>query len=458
LLPGYSNSRPKAAAGFATQAAGERAFGYTREVLFLVRFALLIAAGSSTVGCVAVPDAPITADAAIDDTDAAPQIAELDSCADVPVVPILPETGETTAYVDGQMGSDDPTLCVSPETPCKSIQFTLSTYATGKNGDVILVRGNHQYEEQTITLSVLRAWPGTGRPTLHAAGADYAIRSCCGGSSASDFVIAGFEISGGSVAGIALDGNSATRITIYDNLVFDNGQGAGSTGQVFDAGILLLNGSSNNSIVANEIFGNVDSTSNTVSGIRTNANGGTINNVVAFNDVHDNERGIVFKSNSNLIYGNRVYANVKEGIELTTTLSMRLCHNRTFGNGEHDVLIDRSDGTEILHHTMASYGDDGLELASSTLTTIKNSIFAFGTDCGITVAGGEDAADANNLYFAVGGGNQCGAEAQQDDPATDVEGMDPLFRDRIGGDLDLFPESPARGAGENGTDIGSLRR
>ena len=195
-----------------------------------------------------------------------------------------------------------------------------------------------------------------------------------------------------------------------------------------------------------------------------------------------------------LVEGNQVYRNHRQGIKLWAGGTMR--HNQVWGQGVGPVMLGIHPGVYVVDHNTIAYNmrdasyserdysfvagypqDDG---AADLDLTLTNNIFAFnGSDAtdgptGIYLGPGVTLVDSGgNLFFSREDTEIEAGFVTDRDPAFSRDDInsgawsaasgttgdfvaDPLF---VSGwpevDLSLSPESPARGAAPDGSDIGA---
>jgi hypothetical protein len=382
-----------------------------------------------------------------------------------------PQCMSTVVFVDGITGTDDPASCTSPESPCETIQYAVDTYVAAGEGAVINVRGEIVYQEQgggssALVLNdsvsggpdrptVLRGWPGTGMPAVEATGGrDWGIIMCCATNAASHVVLDGFEVFGAVGSGVQINGEAANYNVVRNSWIHDNGLGA-SRFPLLDSGITVINRADYARIENNLIEANVDDVDDGNAGIKiwtTPVGTEVIGNRIVGNQTD----GIFVLGPDTRIIGNDIRDNGGIGIHLTSESSEaqvrdnRLCLNRQEG------IVVAGGAFELAHNTVVTSGAHGLALENGGGSPVHNNIFAFNDGAGLADRSSDNSGepvDAYNLYFANAGGARSGVDP--DAPDTDIEGEDPLFVDLGECDLRLREESPARGAADDGSDLGA---
>ncbi len=335
----------------------------------------------------------------------------------------VPHDCPNEVYVDGATGTDDPAACFGPEAPCQSVSYALDNYLTGRIGGVINVHGGATYPafgistdesgtEQTPT--VIRAWPGTGRPLFDGDGRNPGISTCCSADSANHLVLERLDVVDGLLQGILLHGTA-----VQDAEIRHCGVSSTQLPNPEDGGVIPFPSQAGAIVVTNQ-----------ASGVRL------INNIVHFNDAvgvdGDGEEvgtiGIAVTGNRVLLENNFVDGSSGHGIRVFGNTN-RLIGNVISGvdlqgislfEADDAVLEDnticnaRGAGVEAIqslrgvlrHNTVVESMGDGVVLRdASDRWELSRNVFAFNMGAGIARSGdGSEPTDQQNLYWMNGEG------------------------------------------------------
>ena len=181
-----------------------------------------------------------------------------------------------------------------------------------------------------------------------------------------------------SYSGSPLSGS--TRVGIYINSTTNSTISGNTSDHNSNHGILLTNGSINNLISDNIVFGNAQGYQRDASGIRLD--GGSSNNTILHNTIYGNEdSGVTNYSGSS---GNRIIGNL------------------TYGNGDHGIDNLDSPNNTVVGNTVhgnvtAGINFEGTSTGSGGATVINNIMF----DNGLRqlVGGGTSGGQPSNLRF-----------------------------------------------------------
>jgi hypothetical protein len=393
------------------------------------------------------PDAGTAVDAGPDGGDAG-----LDPCSVERASVVLPEPARIM-YVDGAAGADDAS-CGDMAAPCRSIEHALGFVDALSGPTFVDVHGGgapypplwiNGLDGTPEAPTVIKPWPGTGTPSIDAAGAEEGIRL----RGVTRFVVIdGFEVFGSSSIGIELNGADVDDNIIRNCRIHGNGEGTSTFPT--DAGILIINGGGRNRIEHNEVFANTDSGGPEVRGIAVFGDQNTITD----NLVYENEgNGIVANGAGALVTRNRVIRNGRYGIHLENRSASRASDNVVCGNGRSGLRIVSHDGADVLHNALVGNEGHGIELATDTGLVTARDNFLVGNE-GFGIAKVEPAAvlmHSHNLYFE----NVSGVDPRAGSPSPDVTFTDdPMLTDAAACDVTLAAMSPARRVASDGCDLG----
>ena len=380
---------------------------------------------------------------------------------------LLPARGDpaTTAYVDAVAGSDHPTNCTDPGSPCRTIPYAVANYVAGQDGDRVLIRGSQAHaipselrldDTRSGTAgnpTVFEAWPGTGRPVLDGGGtAPTIVSSCCGASAARYLWIEGLTFTGATDVGLQFSGSGSVGNVVTNCRFVGNGQGPSSAGAP-NGGLALVDDTATTFVVGNVIEENQDDGSDFANGITVD---GT-DHVIANNSVLSNEvYGIEVFGDGHRIMNNQVVSNRDCGVRIRSASRTLVCNNIIRNNLGTALGIQDGSGVRLYHNTLVDNDESSIEIEGTTASELRSNILmssgAFGID---VMAGADEPADSHNLYFGNPSGPTSGMTRDMSD--SDIVGSDPRFVSPGTFDFQLQADSPARSTGHDGFDIGSLR-
>lgn len=375
----------------------------------------------------------------------------------------LPSPGvcPNAVYVDDVTGVDDSGACFSPETPCKGVGYALDEYLGSRTGGTIYVAGGATYDGfglgpdhsgTAATPTVVRGWPGTGRPIFEGDGTRTVIGTCCSENSANHLVFDGLEVRGGGGQGIQLHGRAVQDAIIRDCVV---------TGTVLrtpvpfasQAGaIVVTNRASNVLVIGNIVRDNL--------GLAETAEGESVATIGisvtgAQNTLEDNQlennngHGILMLGDDNRIIRNRIVRSGLNGILLIDASDVVIEDNVVCASTEHGIEVADSQRGEIRHNTIVRSGMSGMLLRdSSNEWTVRQNIFAYNTEFGLARLEAEESepSDSQNLYWMNAGGAM---GAVMGDGMNWVD-VDPGFVNLEACDVTLEPGSGAAGLIDGG--------
>lgn len=344
-----------------------------------------------------------------------------------------PETCPGHAFVrQGSTGD-----CSGPERPCATIGEAIDLLP---NGGIVEVHGEGLYgpvrvENGNLTL---RAWPGTGQPTIDANGQTTGILV-----RGQRVTLHGLEITNASINGVLVNNmsrfvsirhceihgcgfdpmsprdnkaaininQSAADVVVEDNLLRDNVFRPGMPPNENDrnAGV-FVNLSTRVTIRRNQILRNAKH------GVLVTMS----NEIVTANNVIDENGGaaVLFSSSGAFASNNRI------------------CRSRG------DAIVVRGNlAVQIIQNTVVDSTEDGIVTEDQAEKRVEQNIIAFNGGVGLRVGVQADLAHGRNLYFENQGGDQIGNEFA----GVDDVFADPRLEGREDCSLVVSAESPAQG-------------
>jgi parallel beta-helix repeat protein len=272
--------------------------------------------------------------------------------------------------------------------------------------------------------------------------------------------IRGFAVTATSSHGIFVSRGSG--ITISGNQVWEAGQPV--QGQIAQG--IYLKGVTDSLVEGNSVHHNSNH------GIELG--GGTTKTTVRGNFVFNNARqftraasGIqVFGSSTNVIEGNRAFANEDSGFNVREAANDNLiASNASWGNGDHGFDTYQATGTHYIGNTAYGNHTDGLSVeAASTGTVIANCIsilngrFELYVDPGSTSGFSSDydvlwdPDPEPDIRYAGTAHDTLSSYSTATLHDTHGIGADPMFANPASGDFHLLPGSPAIDSANSGAD------
>ncbi|MEM9193141.1 MAG: right-handed parallel beta-helix repeat-containing protein [Myxococcota bacterium] len=360
-------------------------------------------------------------------------------------------------FVDGGAGTAG-SDCGSFTGPCADAELALEQVAPGV-GAVVHIRGEQTYlGARQVDLTqprsgartapvVVKALPDSGVPRFEGAAASAIwVR-------ASNVVLDGFFVTEAVDHGIAVNNGMAgvDNVTIRNMELVANGRG--SDGGFNNRGGIQLNNGANDVLIEHSIFRDnrtmvADARGhalyvNKTDGLVFRHNGvrggqGIAVHLIGSSDVHIESN--VFQDND----GDAIRA---DGSEATIS-NNRICRSMTDG-----VRANVDGAVEVLNNTIVASGANALQIVGERdqVPIFRGNIFAFNPGTGVAATDMSNVFDSYNLYF-MNGNDWVGFEPTQ--PQTNVL-ADPQLMGRELCELTLGSDSPARGAGPDGSVIGA---
>jgi parallel beta-helix repeat protein len=359
-------------------------------------------------------------------------------------------------WVDGATGTDDEAACTGPDAPCADVMYALDTYVGDGLGGVVNVAGGSDYGRLHLrsngpnhggtleTPTVVRAWPGTGRPAFSSS-TNWALGTCCSDVSADNFVFEGLEVTEAIEAGVHIHGENVDRAEIRDCLVRGVRHEETVRYPNQTAGIVITNQPTGVLLVGNRIEDNVavgvaeDGSPAPVHGIAiTNTEGGmTLERNVVIGNAGS---GIYVGNAGHTIIGNRISRNGESGILFVNARETLVEDNQICDVGAVGLDIVNSDLLRVSHNTVVGSGAQGLLLTSfSDDNVVVGNLFADNAGAGMErTAEPGDPEDFDNLFWM----NATDRISIDPDGTVWDDEIEPFFRDREGCDLTLI-DGPA---------------
>lgn len=316
--------------------------------------------------------------------------------------------------------------------PCPGLEDALDEVARAGRPEVFYLRGDVEHPVEGprgLALDgartgepgaplVIRAWPGTGTPRLRLArpGPDAVVDICCSAEAARDVVLDGLDLAGGVRFGVSINGENATGNVVRHAFVHDNGldrtdaRGTPQEPGRTDAAITALNGASG-TLVEHSVLRDTGvrgpSSPASLPGVGLRATGDTVarGNLVVGNA----EEGLSMRAGSVRVEGNVVCANGAVGVRVGGPAAV--AGNTVVGNGAG--IVSTGGGVTSAGNVVVDNAGDGLS--------------------------GDVSSDGDWLH-----GNGDG----RDDG-------DPRLLDPAACVVTLLPDSPLRGAGPGGSNLGA---
>jgi hypothetical protein len=387
---------------------------------------------------------------------------------------VLPQRCPRVAFVDsGERGEDRASGCDSPETPCRTLRFTVDNYIVPGTGTLINVHGDRTYRsvagETVLTLreeasgsparpTVLRAWPGTGRPTLDGQGVETGIQLCCSDSGPSHVVIEGFTITGAGLRGVYIVGDVVSEIVVRSNEIMGIGS-LDDPGSVVLGAIATNQGPDDIHIEHNYVRDNGDANAAfDFPGVWIAWGGSDRVRITGNRIARHSGPGVRFHGDDGEIALNTIVDSRSHGLVLYESAdNVTVRDNAICQSGEDGVDVDGADAVSITHNVVVDNNRHGVTIRDAstgdqpTGTSVRNSILAHNGGEAISTATDLPVDRDFNLHFDndEGPGQPVGAES--------LVGQDPRLRGREACDAIVADESPAEGRAEDGSDIGVRR-
>ena len=261
----------------------------------------------------------------------------------------------------------------------------------------------------------------------------------------SGVVINAYGLSGGEISGftIVYAGGSdhpavwlrRSSVTIKGNII----TGSVTAIDIGDNGDPLI---TDNQIIDNRVGIYID----------TGARGRIFRNIISGNE----HRGITIKDGADpQVINNEIRNNAQSGVYIHTQAHGVISGNVISDNGYRGITIKDGSDPEIDHNTVVNNAYDGIWIYLDANPVIHNNIVAKNGRYGIDTIGyyhgtdGRPTVSYNDVW-----GNERGSYNGIDPPATGIC-VDPLFADFENGDYRLQVNSPCRGAGDDGEDMGA---
>ena len=217
--------------------------------------------------------------------------------------------------------------------------------------------------------------------------------------------------------------------------------------------------------------------------------GGTISGIsvdeksdpdVAKNEITNNRIGIIIlNESSGRVAENFIHGNELAGISLSGALDPQITGNTIASNGMGMHITRQSRGrisqniiktnetagmmvleqstVEIVHNTIVENKFSGLSVCDGASPDVRNNIIVKSDIYGIDAAGfGDYGAGTPKVSYNDVWGNKSDNYTGLSKPRTDIS-VDPLFVDLENGDYHLKPNSPCRGAADDGSDMGAYQ-
>ena len=336
--------------------------------------------------------------------------------------------GCEAAFVDPAGGG---TECAE-DAPCTSMEDAVDAVVGPGRPEVVYLRGDVDHVldgPRGLSLGdgrtgepgaplVIRAWPGTGTPRLRLAspGPDAVIESCCNVDAGRDLVLDGLDIAGGVRFGVSFNGSNAVDNVVRHAFVHDNGldrddpSGAPQELGRNDAAVIAVNGANGTTIEHSVLR---------ATGVRGPASPARLPGV-GFRAVGDA-----------VVRGNLVVDNAEQGVTVRG-------------------------GTAIEGNVICQNGSEGVRIEGPA-TIVGNTILRNGA--GISAEDGDRVSSAGNVVVDnAGAASIGGVEVEADWLHGNADGRDdgdPRLLDPEACVVTLRPDSPLRGAGPDGANLGA---
>jgi hypothetical protein len=399
-------------------------------------------------------------------------------------------------FVDVATGADEDG-CGAFASPCASIQPAIDDHVEAQRGAVIHVKegtylsnGDRVYFVAfngdpdadppghqlggSLSPIVLKRWPGFDRPLVDANDVSVLGFALHG----SHLVLHGFRVRGGIAHGISINGSHISDVTVRECEAFENGRGyppvpepcavpedcrpgrciaAICVHSYDDRGGLVVNNNASDVLIERSVFRDnstlvlVPATGGPeyASGIRVNMSRRV---VIRDCELRSNQRvGLYLSGGDGLeVTGSRLVGNGEIGIRNGGT-DLLLARSVVCESGGPGLLVSGSQQATVRGSTIVASASHAIDLSGPTALLAEGNIFAFNGDAAIVTDDSRTAVDDRfNLYF-----DNDPDGITRDMPETDLVDVDPRFADLEACDLTLASDSPARGAGPGGTDLGA---
>ncbi|MEO1482742.1 MAG: right-handed parallel beta-helix repeat-containing protein [Myxococcota bacterium] len=360
----------------------------------------------------------------------------------------LPEPGRV--YVDAQRGVDRPETCTSESTPCATIAFALENYAASNRvievhggGGTFRYSGFDVRPEWSGTAEiplVIRAWPGTGRPTVEGSDA-VAVQVAAG---VANVTVAGFLISD-AAQGIRIQDADAVRVR---NLVITglSLSGGGSAIEVSDSrGVEVLD---------SLVFNNASTGADEVDGIR-----GRGSDLLLTRNSIAGHRGwqIDIAGDRNTIRDNLVISGLR-GVRARSGSEASILNNRICDIEGDAIFLDGNSAWRVEFNTLLE-AENGVRLRSTDGGRLANNLVVDQRRVGLFNEGAlTPPLNANNLV--VGSGESDRVAITSDNPDSELTERPILVPDltvETCAEASLSGDEPANQGAADGGPLGAER-
>ena len=302
--------------------------------------------------------------------------------------------------------------CLTPETPCASIPAGLAAL---DGPGVVELHGGASYPPLDIRVDgvTVRAWPGTGRPVIDAAGEPDGVIVA-----GADITIDGLEVMDASEHGVTVNSAVNQRVTLRRLEVHDCGYGVS---EFNNHGGVHGNNDASDFIIEDSIFRDnvTEVAGRRAVGIYLNKQ---IRPIIRRNLVRGNPSEGIYLSAANdaLISENRVEANGAAGI-LVFNSDARIVDNLICDSGGSGVFVTGTETLRVEHNTVLHSREHGMWVDDRVEKRVERNIFAFSGEAGLRASPVAQIVHGGNLYFENAGGDQVGVEPGDSDVFADPQ-------------------------------------